>query len=524
MLMLPSGPQRCASSSSRARYPTPHSKVPGIRKKRSNFDFLTSARMLGPRLSHADRNKLVYRKAEHVDITAVKEHREEVRRYLERNITLLPKDVVMTAFLGKQNRKEPNTVWARTVRKTRLLHGLAKDRLFVHAFFTFLESEGWRQRLKGGYFTKREQRMLLSCRSSWFLTSDFTLPIRRYAKNPAHMQRHATSFWRFCLIHRNDPSIPMAWDHYKTVLPVDKSVIVEVHNEAKAQSLFASIATRRYEHTERTNALLQRFQEMFCATHLAQKPGQSDWKFNCMCQQERKRVRKALRRVPLLPHLQRLLQEQRVVAKMLLCFFETPEAKLFNSGVANYVQVSRLRHIVANGGMRPPRARYMEWFGEFKRLPTDARRPYYGIPPRSLLRPTNGFHLFVRHYHAHKTALRSRQAERCDPVEGKNDIEHRRASELREARGIWKAMTDTQKCSFEFPFPVSIAPMRPNRIPFHRFLLEESRLRAPPLSRHGKVPRWFFKECQSKWRSLPAAEKNRFDTDEEVRQLFPLVA
>jgi hypothetical protein len=296
-------------------------------------------------------------------------------------------------------------------------------------------------------------------------------------------------------------------------------MLVERSEKERAEEVLASkIPTRRFVHAARNKVLREMFDEYVKSPAASAAPlGGLD--------RGRPVHLGALKRIPLLPHLTKLLREQQVVAKMFLCFFQTPEAKLFNSGVSNYVQIQRFQYIVANGGLRPVRKMMLKWFRMFKKLPAEERRACYGIPPRSLERPTNGFQLFLRHYHREK----QHQLRRSDET-GKADgaapspVVYLRAEEFKEARKLWKQLNDTQRCTFEFPFPISIAPIRPNRLPFHRFLVEQTRILAPPLGRTGRTPLWFCQECRNRWRALPALEKNRYDTDEEVRVLFPLVA
>ncbi|CUG89216.1 Hypothetical protein, putative [Bodo saltans] len=503
-------------------YPVPVSRKPPRRKKNSNFDFLSGKRLLHGLTggTHADRNKVVYRNANHHDARAAKQHRLAVKEMLESQIHYLPRDVVVEAFLGFSKRKDANIKWRRSIRKTRTFHSLTKDRLVVHAFFAYLESPQWKQQLTST-FSPKEQQRLERCRSSWLLEPQFMLPVRRYLKDPKRMEKHADPFWRYAILHRNDKAVPMAWDHYKAVLPVTKAMLVERKETERAEEVLAStIPTRRFIHSARNKVLRQMFDDYVKSPAASAPPvGGHD--------RGRPAYLGALKRIPLLPHLQKLLREQQVVAKMFLCFFQTPEAKLFNSGVSNYIQVQRFQYMVANGGLRPPRKLMLRSYRAFKKLSPEDRRPYYGIPPRSLERPTNGFLLFLRHYHREKLARLAQEGQQQpnnNNSSSNGPPSYVRSEELKVARKVWKQLNDTQKCAFEFPFPVSIAPIRPNRLPFHRFLVEQTRILAPPLGRTGRTPLWFCTECRNRWRNLSAADKNRYDTDEEVKVLFPLVA
>lgn len=500
---------RHASSS---RYPVPQARAHATRKKRSDYNFLASNRLMVDQRTAAQRNKLVYRKLYHVDAQVVKQHREAVRTQLETNIHHLPRDVVMAAFFGLK-RGNHGAKWRRTLRMTRTFHSLSKDRLVVHAFFEYLKSDEWKQKL-ASTFSAGEQQTLQRCRSSWLLESSFQACFERFLKKPKHMQRHAENFWRFALIHRNDAAVPMAWDHYQQYLPVTKSMLVERTDAERAAALEAQIPSRRFVHTTR-NAALRALYEDYCAKEATKEP---------LGGRDRGRPVKLgrLRAVTLLPHLKQALKERQVIAKMFLCFFETPEAKLFNSGVSNFVQIQRFRHVAGKGGLRPKRAVVKSWFKQFKNLSANEKRSYYGIPPRYLDRPTNGYLLFLQHCHLEKQR-ELREAMAAAGLESHVLPKYPRIEVLQFARLKWKLLNDVQRCTFEFPFPVSIAPIRPNRAPFHRFLVEQTRLLAPPLGRTGRTPKWFLTDCQNRWRALAAADKNRYDTDEEVRVMFPLV-
>lgn len=469
-----------------ASYPVPRSTVAHVKSKRSNFNFLTSHRMFPLRDSDAAmRNKQVYRRVYHTDVAAIKQHREAVRDFISRSVTLLPLDVVTTAFLGYLKRRD-GKLWRRTVRKTRSLHGQTKDRLVVHAFFRFLESKQWRVYQEAN-LSPTERKLLKECRPSWVLDHNFVFASRQHHTGAVKPEKMSPLF-AFSLIHRNHPRVPMAWDHYEKLLPVTVRDLVERRdtNNEELKRLTSETPRRRFHPVVRSSVLTAMLKEYVRRRHGGNTKAA---------------VKQLRAEYP--AHFNRFLREQRVVAKLMYAFSTTPEAKMFNSGVQNYVQIQRLLLMIANGGMRPSRQQTRQLYRQYKRLPLSQRVSYFGIPPRFTLRPTCGFQLFAKHIALHRQSG------------GKTSLSI--------AQQTWRRMSPVQRAAFDFVFPVSIAAVRSSRLPFQKFLYEQTDLLKPPMSRTGRRPQWFYREVMAKWRALPAAEKNRYDDNSEIKAMFPLV-
>lgn len=539
---LPQESRRYASAAT-GLYPTPHVSRPFRRRsKRSDFNFLTSARMFRTprRGASLETNRILYRKVLHRDVAYVKEHREQVRNALILGIHLLPVDVCVEAFLGKRGGRrrhaENRANWHRVIRKSRMFHSLTKDRLVVSAFAAFEHSDRFKDLLDGKLdresgiqLSKEEASLVKASRPSWHMDTHTLYQLRRYLSGTKATLSPTT----MCYIHfRNDSRVPHAWDHYRALLPVTRADLVEIKDKEGAKRLQAQTPHRRFDHVERVAALKQVIADEIRTTYHGNRAAAlAAWGRHAKTS------------------FSQMLREQRAIAKMLYVFYTTKEAMLFNSGHSNFLQRQRLRYMfdaafgkvatnvhcrsipptfwaqvpassppsssshcrgrrraITPGVGMPPGMRVMHrWSRVYQSIPNEHRVPFFGIPPRFVTRPTCGFQLFLRHYRLLV----------CGGVQG--------LATVRAARASWRTLSPMQRSVFDFPFPVSIAPTTVERLPFQRYLKEQTSLLNPPISRTGRRPKSFFREVVLRWKALPGAEKNRYDTDAEIRPMFPLV-
>mmetsp|Transcript_71285 Transcript_71285/g.82930 ORF Transcript_71285/g.82930 Transcript_71285/m.82930 type:complete len:618 (+) Transcript_71285:85-1938(+) len=554
---------------SSASYPSPASRTPRRRSKRSDFNFLTRSPMIKVRRqrgSSVHSNRRTYRKIMHTDVAASKNHREAVRDMLLRDITLLPVDVCVEIFLGKRKGcTGPRAKWHRTVGKSRNVHPLTKDRLMVSAFSAFEKSSRFQSLMSGQQdaesgvgLTAKECRLIAASRSSWHLDGQFWSEVRNFLRGRDRLKRSLM----IGVLYRNDARVPHAWDHYSPYLPVRKADILEKHEYCSERLAKLKLQTpnRRFIHKERKTALMRAaLDDIQTIFHGNSTEAVSKWK----------------QQFP--ASLAHMLEEQRAIAKMLFVFYTSKEAMMFSSGLTNFLQRQRLRfffdptfrntekdhgadyafwssspmvrvadsppppssfvvrgasfvlplsvgrnsrsrrttrrHAICNvsgvppGIGVPPGLAFSKLMSKvYQSIPDEHRLPFYGIPPRFVTRPTCGFHLFVRHY---------RQSVRGG-VTGRKT--------LADAQAAWRTLTPIQRAVFDFPFPVSVAQTSSDRLPFQRFLHEQTALLQPQLSRTGRRPKSFYQTVMTRWRTLSAAEKNRYDTDCDIRPMFPLVS